>query len=148
MSCQKEETAKFKTCQLRLFSLRNGKKKRIKINGPSVRDLWDTIMPINECTLETQKKRSDRGRKIFEEIMVRNFQNLMENMNLHTRETQRIPICRNLKRSTQRHTIIRQGRRENPRSSKREMISYTQGPLKNMNSKFLIPNHVSQKAVG
>lgn len=83
------------------------KQKEKRINDPSLRDLWDTIMPINECILGMQKKRRDRGRKIFEEIMVRNFPNLMENMNLHTRETQRIPIWRNPKRSTQRHTIIK-----------------------------------------
>lgn len=127
------------------------KEKRIKINGPSLRDLWDTIIPINECILEMQKKRRDRGRKIFEEIMVRNFPNLMENMNLHIRDTQRIPIWRNPEIHTETHynqTVERQTLRENPRSSKKEMISYTQGPLKNMNSQFLIPNHVSQKAVG
>ena len=52
-------------------------KKRLKTNEQSLRDLW-----------VSQDKREEGAKRIFEEIMCKNFPNLKEDMNISIQETQ------------------------------------------------------------
>lgn len=58
---------------------------------------------------ETQKEKSEkeRGRKLFKEIMVKNFPNLEREMDIQIHEAQKFPNNINPKKTTPRHNIIR-----------------------------------------
>lgn len=73
LSKQKNESMNLKLGQWKLLSLGNIKKKRLKKSEQSlINALW-----------EFQKRRQKKENIIFEEIMSKNFSNLMKNMNLY-----------------------------------------------------------------
>lgn len=57
----------------------------MKKNEQNPRDLWDIIKYSNLFIMEVSKgeARKNGTRRIFEEIVVENFPNLVEDINLH-----------------------------------------------------------------
>ena len=64
-----------------------------------------------------------KDRDLFEEIMTKNFPNLVKKKDTQVQETQRVPNKMDAKRATLRHIIIKMLKvkdRENLKSSKRK----------------------------
>jgi hypothetical protein len=60
------------------------KKKRMRKNEQSPRDLWENIKNINISMRILEGKETELGaEKIFEEITAKQFPNLTKDMNLH-----------------------------------------------------------------
>lgn len=52
-------------------------------------DQWDNIKKIKICIMNIPEG-GERDKRIFEEIMVKNFPNLMKDLNLDAQEAQQI----------------------------------------------------------
>ena len=75
----------------------------------SLRDVWDYIKHTNIRIIgvpeeEEKKKWSE---KIFEEIIVKNFPNMGNEIVSQVQEAQRVPYRINPKRNTPRHILIK-----------------------------------------
>lgn len=82
-----------------------------------ISEISGTSSIIPKHTFGSFKRKGKKGaEKMFEEIMVKNFQNLMENINPHIQE---ISSKINLKRSSPRHIIKLKAKDDNLESSKR-----------------------------
>ena len=56
---------------------REKKKKRMKRNEDSLRDLWDNIQCTNICIIAVSEEEREKGsEKIFEKIIAENFLNM------------------------------------------------------------------------
>lgn len=89
---QKNESANLKIQQLKFLSLRSGKEERMeKIEG-SPRDFCDIIKQSNIYLWESQKKKREKSRRIFEKIMAAHFLNLMKDMNLKIQELSELQV--------------------------------------------------------
>lgn len=73
-------------------------KKRLKTNEQSLRDLW-----------VSQDKREKGAKRIFEEIMCKNFPNLKEDMNISIQELRELQVRLSSKRPTLGHIRQRHG---------------------------------------
>lgn len=86
---------------------------------------------------------------ILEEIIGKNFLNLMKSVNLHIQETQCHPSKRNMKKTTLKHIIIillkSSGKEENLKSNQRRKAHYTQRNKAINNSTLLLRNYARQK---
>ena len=84
------------------------KKKRMKRNEDSLRDLWDNIKHTNIRIIgvpeEEEKKKGSE--KIFEEIIVENFPNMGKEIVTQVQEAQSVPYRINRRRNTPRHILI------------------------------------------
>ena len=69
------------------------KEKRMKRIEDRLRNLWDNIKPTNIQNIgvpeEEEKKKGTE--KIFEEIIVENFPNMVKEIVIHVQEVQRVP---------------------------------------------------------
>ena len=85
------------------------KEKRKKKHEDSLRDLWDTIMQSNICTMGvTEGGKGEKGAEsLSEEITAENFLNLWRELDVQFQEAQRTPSRINLKRPTLRHIITK-----------------------------------------
>ena len=85
------------------------KEKRMKRNEDSLRDLWDNI----ECTniriigVPEGEEREKGPKKIFEEIIVKNFPNMGKEIATQVQEAQRVPGRINPRRNMLRHIVIK-----------------------------------------
>ena len=84
------------------------KEKRMKRNEDTLRDLWDNI----KCTnihiigvLEGEERKKGH-KKIFEEIIVKNFPNMEEEIATKVQEAQKVPGRINPRRNMLRHIVI------------------------------------------
>ena len=87
---------------------RGKKKKRIKRNKDSLRDLWDNVKHPNIRIIgvpEEDKKKDHE--KILEEIMVENFPKMGKEIITQVQETQRVPNRINPWQNTSRHILIK-----------------------------------------
>ena len=68
------------------------KKKRILKNENSLRDLWDNMKCNNTCTIGVPKgeKRAEGIENLFEEIMTKNFPNLVKEKDTQVQEVKRV----------------------------------------------------------
>ena len=59
-------------------AVEQNKEKRMKRNEDSLRDLWDNIKRNNICIIRVPEgeEREEGPKKIFEEIIVKNFPNM------------------------------------------------------------------------
>lgn len=81
---QKKELVNSKTGQMILPSLRKRKKKIMKKNEQSPRDLRRVTRQTNIHILRVPEEEEKKGAKtVFEEIVAKNFPNLIKDMNLH-----------------------------------------------------------------
>ena len=85
------------------------KKKKIKKNEDSLRDLWDNIKCTNIRIIGVPEgeEREKGAENLFEEIMAENFPNLAKETDTQVQEAQRVPNKMNPKRPTPRHIIIK-----------------------------------------
>lgn len=92
--------------EFKLFILRRRKKKRMKKNEPSLRDLWDPIQP-NKIYITNHRRKGERekSRKNIWEIIVENLSSFIKVINLYIQKGQQIPRTINAKRTTLRHII-------------------------------------------
>ena len=69
------------------------KEKRMKRNEDSLRGLWDNIKHTNILIIEVPKgEETEKGpKKIFEEIIVENFPNMVKEIVNQVQEVQRVP---------------------------------------------------------
>ena len=75
-------------------------KKRIE---KSLRDLWDNIKCTNIRLIGVPKEEEKGNEKIFEEIIVENFSNMVKEIFHQVQEAQRVPYRLNPRRNTLRH---------------------------------------------
>ena len=81
------------------------KEKRMKRIEDSLRELWDNIKCTNIRIIgvpEEEEKKEGTG-KIFEEILVENFPNMVKEIVNQVQEAQRVPYRINPKRNMPRH---------------------------------------------
>ena len=84
----------------------NKKKKRIKRNEDSLRDVWDNIKHTNIHIIwasEEGKKRETGPEKISEGIIVENFSHMGKEIVTQAQEVQRVPYRINTMKNTLRH---------------------------------------------
>ena len=95
------------------------KEKTIKKNEESLRNLWDNMKHNNIHTMGIPEgEESKKGIKnLFEEVMTKNFPNLVKEKDTQVQEAQRVPNKLDTKRPTMRHTIIKMTRIKNRRES-------------------------------
>ena len=79
-------------------------KKRIE---KSLRDLWDNIKCTNIRLIGVPKEEEKGNEKIFEEIIVENFSNMVKEIFHQVQEAQRVPYRLNPRRNTSRHILIK-----------------------------------------
>ena len=84
------------------------KEKRMKRNEDCLRDLWDNIKCTNICIVGVPEgeEREKGPKKIFEEIIVKNFPNMGKKIATQVQEAWRVPGRINPKRNTLRHVVI------------------------------------------
>ena len=85
------------------------KKKRMKRNEDSLRDLWDNIKRnnIHIIGVSEGEEREKGPEKIFEEIIVENFPNMGKEIATQVQEVQRVPYRIKPRRNTPRHLLIK-----------------------------------------
>ena len=90
-------------------AMEQNKEKRMKRNEASLRDLWDNIKLNNICIIGVPEgeEREKGPEKIYEEIIVKNFPNMGQEIATQVQEAQRVPGRINPRRNTLRHTVIK-----------------------------------------
>ena len=85
------------------------KEKRMKRNEDSLRDLWDNIKctNIHIRVVPEGEEREEGPKKIFEEIIVENFPNMVKEITTQVQEAQRVPGRINPRRNMPRHIVIK-----------------------------------------
>ena len=85
------------------------KEKRMKRNEDSLRDLWDNINSNNISIIGVPEgeERENGPKKIFEEIIVKNFPNMGKEVATQIQEAQRVPYRIKPRRNTPRHIVIK-----------------------------------------
>ena len=93
---------------MEITTTEQNKEKRMK-RIDSLRDLWDNIKHTNIRIIgvleEEEKKKGPE--KIFEEIIVKNFPNMGNEIVNQIQEVQRVPYRINPRRNTPRHILIK-----------------------------------------
>ena len=85
------------------------KEKRMKINGDSLRDLWDNIKRNNMRIIGVPEgEEREKGlEEVFEEIIVKNFPNMGKEITSQVQEAQTVPYRINPRRNMPRQTVIK-----------------------------------------
>ena len=85
------------------------KEKRMKRNEDSLRDLWDNIKRNNIRIIGVPEgeEREKGHKKIFEEIIVKNFPNMGKEIATQVQEVKRVPGRINPRRNMLRHRVIK-----------------------------------------
>ena len=83
--------------------------KRMKRNEDSLTDFWDNIKcnNIHIIGVPEGEEREKELKKIFEEIIVKNFPNMGKDIATQVQEVQRVPGRINPRRITPRHIVIK-----------------------------------------
>ena len=89
------------------FSQQNIKKKELKKNKDSLRDLWNNIKHTNIHIIGVSEGEEKGSEKIFEEIIAENFSNMEKEVINQVQETQRVPGSLNPRRNTPSHIVIK-----------------------------------------
>ena len=90
-------------------AVEQNEEKRMKRNENSLRDLWDNIKcsNIHIIGVPEGEEREKRPEKIFEEIIVENFNNMGKEIATQVQEAQQVPHRINPRRNTPRHILIK-----------------------------------------
>ena len=84
------------------------REKRLKTNEESLRELWDNVKLINVHIIGVPEGEEREGdRKIFQEIIAKNFPNMGKESFSQIQEAQRLPYKINPRRNTLRHILIK-----------------------------------------
>ena len=87
---------------MEITTAEQNKEKRMKTIKDSLRDFWDNIKRV---PVEEEKKKGTE--KIFEEIIVENFPNMVKEIGTQVQEVQQVPYRINPRRNTPRHIVIK-----------------------------------------
>ena len=89
-------------------AMEKNKEKRMKGNKDSLRDLWDNIKRNNIRIIGVPEgeERQKGPKKIFIEIIVKNFTNMGKELDTQVQATQRVPGKINPRRNMPRHIVI------------------------------------------
>ena len=94
---------------MEITTAEQNKEKRMKRREDTLRDFWDntkcTNIRIIGVAEEEEKKKGTE--KIFEEIIVVNFPNMVKEIVNQVKEMQRVPYRINPRRNTPRHILIK-----------------------------------------
>ena len=90
-------------------AMEKNKEKRMKGNKDSLRDLWDNIKRNNIRIIGVPEgeERQKGPKKIFIEIIVKNFTNMGKELDTQVQATQRVPGKINPRRNMPRHIVIK-----------------------------------------
>ena len=85
------------------------KRKRLKTNEESLRELWDNIKCKNICIIGVPEgeEREKETEKIFQEIIAENFPNMGKEPLTQIQEAQTVPYKINPRRNTPRYILIK-----------------------------------------
>ena len=85
------------------------KEKRMKRNEDSLRHLWDNIKHTNICIIGVPEgeEREKGPKKIFEDIIVKNFPDMGKEIATQVQEAQRVPGRINPRRNMLRHRAMK-----------------------------------------
>ena len=85
------------------------KRKRLKTNEESLRELWDNVKHINIHIIGVPEggERQKGTEKIFQEIIAENFPNTGKEPLTQIQEAPRVPYKINPRRNTPRHILIK-----------------------------------------
>ena len=104
-----EQTSDLEDRMVEITTTKKNKEKRRKRIEDSLRDLWDNIKCTNIQNIgvreEEEKKKGTE--KIFEEIIVENFLNMVREIVNQVQEAQRVSYRINPRRNTPRHILIK-----------------------------------------
>ena len=102
-----EQISDLEERMVELTAAEQNKKKRMKGNEDSLRDLWDNIKHNNiRVTGVPEGEQREKGpEKIFEVIIVESFPNMGKDIAIQIQEEQRVPGRINPRRNTPRHII-------------------------------------------
>ena len=89
--------------------MEQNKKKRMKRNEDSLRDLWDNIKGNNIQIIGVPEgeEREKGPEKMSEEIIVENFPNMGKEIATQVQEVQRVPYRINPRRNMPKHIVIK-----------------------------------------
>ena len=114
--------------------MNRGKKKRMKSNEYSWRNLWDNIKCTNISITISEGEDKEKGAdNIFEDIIAENFPNMEKEIVQRVQEVWKVTYRINPKRNAPKHTVIKMTKRktENIKSSmERQQITYTGHEIK------------------
>ena len=82
----------------------------MKTNEESLREIWDSVKCTNICIIgvpEGEEREKGTGKKIFEEIIAKNFPNMGKEPLTQIQEAQLVPYKINPRRNTLRHILIK-----------------------------------------
>ena len=90
-------------------TVEQNKENRMKRKEDSLRDLWDNIKRNNIRIIGVPEgeERKKGPKKIFEEIIVKNFPNMVKERATQVQEAQRVPGRINSRRNMSKHTVIK-----------------------------------------
>ena len=110
----------------------------MKRNEDSLRDLWDNIKRNNIRIIGVPEgeEREKGPKKIFEDIIVKNFPNKGKEIVTQVQEVQRVPGRINPRRNAPRHIVIKLAKIKDKtiESNKRKMTNNIQGNSHKVNS--------------
>ena len=104
-----EQISDLEDRKVELTAAEPNKEKRMKRNEDSLRDHWDNIkhMDIHIIGIPEGEEREKGPKKIFEEIIVKNFPNMGKEIATKVQEVQRVPGRINPRRNMLRHIVIK-----------------------------------------
>lgn len=107
-----------------------------------------TLMCVQSQFSQERRMRRVRRKRIFEEIMVKNFQHLMKTINTHTKEAQEITSTRNIKKTIPRFIKIKLLRTSDKEKILKAARKKDTLQRNKDNDRFLTGNNANEKTVG
>ena len=117
----------------------------MKRNEDNIRDLWDNTKCNNIHIIGAQKEEREKGtKKIFEEIVSKNFHNMRKKTVNKVQEVQRVPGRKNSRKNTSSHTVINLTKIKNKdkiflKNKGKRRITYKRTPIR-LSAKFSTEN--------
>ena len=96
-----------------ITAIKQNIEKRMKINEDNLRDFWDNIKCTNSRIIEVPEGEERKDlRKIFVELIAKNFINMGKEIVNQAQEVQRVQGRINPRRNISRHKVIKQTKTE------------------------------------
>ena len=104
-----ERKSDLEDTMVEITATEQNKEKRMKRNEDSLRHLWDNIKHTNICIIGVPEgeEREKGPKKIFEDIIVKNFPDMGKEIATQVQEAQRVPGRINPRRNMLRHRAMK-----------------------------------------